>query len=482
MSLQKWRCSSFSPQHPRKPRLLLAGMFMCLMCLIWFFSTTRIFESLVFPQPPLPLPGSPRTNKGEEARLKLNSSRLSVIIKRRRKVILFGPHDRYNFGDLLFSKVLARLLVDRAGYDGGDILQGGVIGIDMSDNGGWSDVVGPKLLQERSRSDHEMGPYDIIYTGGESTGCNHDCATKRLMTEEHRRQARAEKIYDCGYLIPKELFRNPTSGDTATTTNNTNYAIMNSLGGAPNGPCKDALRTADYVSFRDRDPLFPDSAVMVRELFGSDVDEAADAVLGGLFGSSDGGPVPSYIAVQHKTIGSLSHRGLARALDEVSKNAGDATIVFFAAGTAPGHDSFDTYRTVASHMSQPVKVCTTTNAWEVVGLISKSSAVLGTSLHVRIMAFIYWKPRLTWCPTGSKHPKFMKLWDAPDAPGCLPYNQHSTTWSVLRKYYGPNPQITQQSTEVAYERIKTQYLKSFDRFSGLLTGSTADSASVRQLV
>ena len=32
----------------------------------------------------------------------------------KRKIVLLGPHDRYNFGDLLFEKIVSRLLVDRA--------------------------------------------------------------------------------------------------------------------------------------------------------------------------------------------------------------------------------------------------------------------------------------------------------------------------------------------------------------------------------
>ena len=52
---------------------------------------------------------------------------------RERKVILLGPHDRYNFGDLLFCKVLKRLLVNRAGYsESSDILFGGIVSINMT--------------------------------------------------------------------------------------------------------------------------------------------------------------------------------------------------------------------------------------------------------------------------------------------------------------------------------------------------------------
>ena len=32
--------------------------------------------------------------------------------------------------------------------------------------------------------------------------------------------------------------------------------------------CNAAVQSADYVAFRDKDPLVPDSAVMVKELYG----------------------------------------------------------------------------------------------------------------------------------------------------------------------------------------------------------------------
>ena len=45
---------------------------------------------------------------------------------RPRNVVLLGPHERYNFGDLLFTKVLVRLLQNRAGYTSDEILFGAV--------------------------------------------------------------------------------------------------------------------------------------------------------------------------------------------------------------------------------------------------------------------------------------------------------------------------------------------------------------------
>jgi hypothetical protein len=50
----------------------------------------------------------------------------------RRKVVLLGPHDRYNFGDLLFEKVVSQLLVDVTGLSSDDLLSGDIHSVDMS--------------------------------------------------------------------------------------------------------------------------------------------------------------------------------------------------------------------------------------------------------------------------------------------------------------------------------------------------------------
>jgi hypothetical protein len=139
-------------------------------------------------------------------------------------------------------------------------------------------------------------------------------------------------------------------------------------------------------------------------------------------------------------------------LDAVSKHS-NATIVFFAAGTAAGHDSFDMYKKVASLMKEPSAV------------ISQAEAVLSTSLHVRIMAFLFFKPRVTWC-TEPKHARFIELWDAKDAPQCL--KTLNQTWSVLSDYYGSDPKITQDKTKVVYDETVKKYLESFDKWSSLL--------------
>jgi Polysaccharide pyruvyl transferase len=78
---------------------------------------------------------------------------------------------------------------------------------------------------------------------------------------------------------------------------------------------------------------------------------------------------------------------LAGILDHISQQMNDATIVFFAAGTVSGHDSLKNYEELANLTSQPTRILYHQNVWNVVALISRAKIVLGTSLHVRIMAF-----------------------------------------------------------------------------------------------
>lgn len=375
---------------------------------------------------------------------------------RERKVILLGPHDRYNFGDLLFGKVLAKLLENRAGYNKEDILFGGVVSTNMSIYGGEENIYSMKKLQQMSREDSEKGPYDIIYTGGEAMGCTHTCAVGMMPNQEMKDQAKQEKIYGCGYLVPKSHLVPDSEKDRPS-----NFAIINSMGGGISPQCAEAVNTADFGSYRDpKFPSYPDSAVMTKELYAEEIDIMADQVMDEIFPSTS---ERKYIAVQHKSQ-SLKPEQLAASLDVVSKET-NATIVFFAAGVVPGHDSFDKYTEVAGLMEQPSIIYEGKNVWKVVALISRSEALISTSLHCRIMAFIFFRPRFTYC-TGPKHKNFIENYDSKDSMGCMA--SATDIWPTLSDYYGSNPKITQEMTEETYNWAVRKYLRVFDSWSAIL--------------
>lgn len=377
----------------------------------------------------------------------------------KRKVVLLGPHDRYNFGDLLFSKVITKLLIARAQYSPEDILMAGIISVNMLEYGGWPNIISMKKIQDMSRNDFAQGPYDIVYTGGEAAGCSHSCGVS-MLPSQFRELAKQEQISDCAYLVPK-AFLLPFQ-----MANVTNHAIANSMGGNASPPdCKKALATADYVSYRDKDRLAPDSAVMTKELFQTEIHGAAQTVLRELFPAKK----EKYVAVQIRS-GSISSNTnqaeLAKALDSVSRHT-NTTVVFFAAGTCPGHDLFPSYKEVANRMKEPNIVYEAEHIWKVVALISEAEVVFSTSLHVRIMAFIHFKPRITWCGMNTKHSRFIDLWDKNDSPNCFG-NNYQKTLSVLQKYYDHGSKV-QSMTMISYKKAVHWYLESFDTWSAILS-------------
>jgi len=342
----------------------------------------------------------------------------------------------------------------------------------MSAYGGPPNIFSMKTIQNLSRTDAIHGPYDIIYTGGEALGCTFEGALGMMPSAELREQARKEKIHDCAYLFPKDLL---LPHHNKALNKPLNYAVVNSLGGLKTNPaCSKAVETADYVAYRDHDPLFPDSAVMMHELFSNEINQAANQVLQDLFPERTG-TMRKFVAVQHKP--GFNKEELASALDEVSRGL-NASIIFFAAGTIPGHDDFNSYKEVARLMEEEAIVYEGENMWNIIGLISRADAVLSTSLHVRIMAFSHTKPRVTWCTEFElKHVRFIALWDTNASGPCV--EKKSETWNKLHEHYGRNPDITRKLTIAKYKKSVKQYLESFSRFSGLLRPKLTQMAMER---
>jgi hypothetical protein len=283
---------------------------------------------------------------------------------------------------------------------------------------------------------------------------------------ELRAMALREKVdgNECGYLFAKRLLL-PEHYNASETLN---YAVVNSLGGlgglARKVACEEALQTADYKAFRDYDPLFPDSAVMTKELFSNEIDTASNEVLKDLFPNRTES-VRNYVAVQFRKLETdLKEKRTARALDAVSRGS-NATIVFFVAGSVPKHDSFESYERVAALMEEDAIVYNGENMWKAIALISRAEAVISTSLHVRIMAFIFFIPRITWDLGKPKIPKFISLWDTNTSAPVL--QNKLATWEELKRYYIDN-HIEKEMNVIKYEEAVEKYLESFSRFSALL--------------
>jgi Polysaccharide pyruvyl transferase len=339
-----------------------------------------------------------------------------------RPVILYGAHDRYNFGDILFSQVLGKLL-RLNGYEDQDILIAGLVDINMSEYGGFEKIIRiNKIIQMSHRDTHvQKGPYDIIFIGGEIVGCDSACGAQMMMSEalveEAKQNLNESKIERCAYLFDKSLlspsnFYRPYFGYRPQHP----VAIVNGAGRGKGAGAVDCSANVDFARYRDgsKNELTADSAVLTDLLFHETITEHAIKNENTYVLLTKG-----YIAVQINMGIRDKEEQMAKQLDLIA-NKIDRLIVFFCAGTAPGHDSFETYLNISRFMKTPFLMFEPTHTWRIVGLISRADLVISTSLHVRIMAFIHARPRVLFSPTpisqndDSKHSHFLQLWEAKD--------------------------------------------------------------------
>jgi hypothetical protein len=385
---------------------------------------------------------------------------------RRRKIILLGPHDRFNFGDLLFEKIVSKLLMTRKNYAESDLIRAGLLNVNMSRFGGHESIISIKRARDLSRQD---GGYHIIYLGGESMGCSFEHGLDMLPNNASRTDAKLHQVSNCAYLFPKEEL---VSANTTTPV----VAVANSVGGKYNvatvpRDCRLAVETADHVAFRDlawnathrhvahAQPR-PDSAILTSLLFHDTIAQYGN--MGQVRHVRNG---TGYLAIQFKETDLYWNRAgmIAKVLDGIY-NMTNLTTVFFQAGSVPHHDSLALYQKVSHQMTTPFFIFTTTHVWSVVALIRYSSAIISTSLHVRIMAFVHARPRVTICTPFKKHASFIRLWESKDATKCVEslWNASAVTSAVEKSMA-----ILPNATYDAQQRAIDLYLDGFEEWSSL---------------
>jgi hypothetical protein len=456
--------------RPKRKYFALSGLMLIFLgaCVYSFLVTIRLLWSSV-PATPVEISDQP-TNV--QSNLNKISDQPTNVQSNLNKIILVGPHDRFNFGDLLFEKVAIHLLTHRAGFQENQLISAGMISTNMSKYGGNPDIRSVKDAVEMSHMavrDFGQHPFDIVFLGGESLGCDHNCGKRMLDKRAFAASAIRANISNCAYLIPKEMLVPPSYSGKARTP----VAIVNSVGkdSADRGPCVSAVATADYIAFRDLEPntthptylhaqLRPDSAVMVRELFqGTIVEHIKEGQVARIRHATH---QQKYIAVQMKQNNGLKPQRVAEILDKIWQST-NFTTVFFRAGSVRGHDSLGFYTRVASKMKSPYIIFEEEHVWSVVGLILEAAAVLGSSLHVRIMSFIYEKPRVTLC-SEIKHQHFIQYWEAPDAAPCIAFSAVHNVVSAVEAAL----QMKTMQTEIAVNKAVQAYLEGFDEWSALL--------------
>lgn len=351
--------------------------------------------------------------------------------------LLFGAHDRHNFGDLLFGHVAAALC------EGRTLIPAGLVARDLTPYGGFR-IEAIADLAARYRG----VPLEIIHVGGEIlTTTAWQAAVMLAEPEEASRLiarfdadpvgARAYASERFGftaaapYVIGRELFPaarrivfNAVGGaDFIDADASLRREVLAKLAGAEALCVRDRATQAALAADGVAAALAPDPVAVIAARFGAGIaQETTRGEVAEIRSYFPAGFVAVQFAAECGDDATLD--SLARGLDAIAAETGWG-IVFFRAGTAPWHDDLEAYRRCAARLATaPWRIFAALDVWQITALIAASRGFVGTSLHGHIVASAFALPRVSFLPPSlagrsNKLAAYLATWEMPEMPGVV---------------------------------------------------------------
>lgn len=348
--------------------------------------------------------------------------------------ILLGAFDRHNFGDLLLPHIFASLLPGRR------LIFAGLAERDLRPFGGHRTHALAHLAAKLGDT-----PLQLIHVGGEILTCEAwhaalmlqpaaDVAAlvARLDAHPDARLAWAQATLGLPGLAPY------VAGRRLLPRARLIHLGVGGVNLAHSPPALQqeviaALREAEAVGVRDGQTLahlevagiptrlMPDPAVLVAERFGPTI--ATHAARGEV--AAIGRAFPhGYLAVQFNA-GFGDDATLATLAAQLARAGDGLGLVLFRAGSAPWHDAPDCLARLARRLpASRVRVFQSLQLWDICALIAGSRGYCGSSLHGRIVATAFARPRLNVLPPQASEPgkvlAYTRSWERPGLPGAVP--------------------------------------------------------------
>ena len=309
------------------------------------------------------------------------------------RIVLFGAIGRHNFGDILMAEVFEKNLMNTCNITNTfDVFFADILPRNMTQYGG-REVAGITSFMDDTTKTH------VVHVGGQTGGiCSIKCALTmfdpdpNLSERDTPEWKKFENTSKIAYIVKKSMFRNPGS------------FVTNTIGGYTK-EADDILEDFDFVSTRDYPgttikTFAPDSVITIKKNF-------EDKILA----HKPNNFSRKYIAVQfrrrEKQIAEIVHE----LLELVSTT--NYGVVFFRAGSV--HDTLDSYEIIQEKLAEvgvrnDIHIFRGLNIWDITSIIANSELVIGTSLHVRIIAFAFAIPRVTFS-ARPKHESMINYWD-----------------------------------------------------------------------
>ncbi|PRD16797.1 polysaccharide pyruvyl transferase family protein [Pantoea coffeiphila] len=334
----------------------------------------------------------------------------------KRKVVLYGAFDRYNYGDNLMP-ILLRMYLEKHHHE--KIKDIDFIYSSIKE----SDLSGYKCMPTIAMRNLLDIPDDstVIVVGGEVLGATigilythvqDSLLVTRLLKIVKRFSPKLlnviakrsyDGVWDHPYIPQKSSFKNNVK------------IVYNTVGAKPLVSQQKFIKQADYISARDdrtysalkkfcEPKLVPDSVLMVSGLvddsfFDTHVRKEIKELV-----TSD------YISLQacpYKV--KFTAQQLADELDKTI-NEHDLKVMLLPIGYASGHDDIVFLDKVKSLSKNKLLVLDELNVWEIMYVIAKSKAFYGTSLHGVITAMSFAVPHFSINENIEKLTSFVQTW------------------------------------------------------------------------
>lgn len=319
-----------------------------------------------------------------------------------RNILAIGAYERDNFGDYLFLEVLKRKLPKD------NILPGSVISSDMTQEYG---IV--TLPYDYVLSTHKVDAVWVV--GGQIGGVDVDMALTMSLHDDIQEKYRGVEA-DAQLKEDLENLHGASRKNAIAYApdlalyekNNNTPLIINSVGlnetldNHPLSKMKNLtfLNVRDTVSARICDELgiahrlSPDVVSVISELYTPRVKKRSGVVF----------------QINEELVSSSGIEIIKKALLELYSRTGEP-ITLLAAGLSYSHDSYNSYKALTDTLPPQldISIFSSRKPLDIVDLIASSRLVVGTSLHVRIVASSYGIPRISL--KNGKVAQYASDWD-----------------------------------------------------------------------
>lgn len=379
------------------------------------------------------------------------------------KINIIGPYDRFNYGDLLFPKMIKYALETRY-PDHFQFNYFSIVDADFTEVGGVKTQNYHAFVNELNKS----GNHNVIVAGGESIGANWDkllgfinplyfALLNKVTVRLFSSMGLAKKILGGKSNFPFCINKSDFEGDITVA--------YNSVGGTSiPQKCYPRLSDSDYIAVRENitlsllkeegihnSHLFPDSAIILSDVFSIEDLMVHPKIRPSIKNLK----AQSYLFVQ---VGKHKHNNnipqIIEQLNQLGKET-NSTIVLCPIGTAPGHEDDKVLKTISTQLSTANEYIDNPNVYEIIHLIAQSKLYIGTSLHGIISAMSYGVPYIGLNPKQKKVLGYLKTW------GKTPINEPSRCNDFLEKakiaLKTERQKIiedTEQQKELYYQSIK----------------------------